>query len=140
VIRNDSRGFKDLIAWQKADRLASLAYRACKDLPKGHEWLMSQILRCAVSVPANIAEGHGRGTKPQFLNFIDIARGSLSEFHFLRTEELLSEEKLTALDASRMETGRVIYGLWHSLKSLPQSEWDHSGKQISEESGVYSVS
>jgi len=143
VARTESRGFRDLIAWQKADRLASLTYRACKDLPRGHDWLADEILRCALSIPANLAEGHGHGTKAQFLHYIDIARGSQSELeyylHFLRKESLLPEEKLMALDASRIETGKLIYGLWHSLKGLPKSDWDHSGQQIAEESGLYSV-
>jgi four helix bundle protein len=136
----EQRGFRDLVAWQKADRMASLAYRACKKLPAHHEWLFSQVVRCAISVPANIAEGHARGTKAEFLRFIDIARGSLAELeyyiHFLKNEELLTDTELTALDASQNETSRVLFGLWRSLKGIQNSDWDHTGR-IAEESAVY---
>jgi four helix bundle protein len=94
-------------------------------------WLRYQILRCAVSVPANIAEGHGRGSKAELLRFIDITRGSLSELeyylHFLMREELRAPGKLLALDAKRIETGKVLFGLWRSLKGMPSSKWDHTG-------------
>lgn len=145
MVRNEQkRGFKDLLAWQRADELASLVYRASKDIQPADRWLRDQILRCAVSVPANIAEGHGRGSKAELLRFIDIARGSLSELeyvlHFLHTEELLTPEKLLALDAKRIEAGKVIYGLWRSLKAMAPTAWDHSGNQLREERAIYSVS
>jgi four helix bundle protein len=138
----EQHGFKDLVAWQKADRMASLAYRGCKKLPPHHEWLFSQVVRCAISVPANIAEGHARGTRAEFLRFIDIARGSLAELeyyiHFLKNEGLLAEAELTAVDASQKETSRVLFGLWRSLKNLEQKDWDHTGR-IAEESEAYSA-
>jgi four helix bundle protein len=138
----EQRGFRDLVAWQKADRTASLVYRACKKLPAHHEWLFSQVVRCAISVPANIAEGHARGTKAEFLRFIDIARGSSAELeyyvHFLKNEELLGEAELIAIDASQQETSRVLFGLWRSLKSVDKKDWDHSGR-IAEESAAYSA-
>jgi four helix bundle protein len=136
----EQRGFRDLVAWQKADRLASLAYRACKKLPARHDFLFSQVVRCAISVPANLAEGHGRGTKAELLRFIDIARGSLAELeyyvHFLKSEGILPEAEVTALDASQKETSRVLFGLWRSLKAVDKKDWDHSGR-IAEESVVY---
>ena len=102
---------------------------------------MDQILRCAVSVPANIAEGHGRGSRAELLRFLDIARGSLSELeyflHFLRDEALLPAETITSLDSSRIETGKVVFGLWRSLKALDKEAWDHSGNKIHEESEHY---
>ncbi|HEY4684778.1 MAG TPA: four helix bundle protein [Dehalococcoidia bacterium] len=140
--KSAARGFRDLIAWQKADRLASSVYRACKDMPPQQRWLADQVLRCAVSVPANIAEGHGRGTRAEFLRFIDIARGSLSELeyylHFLEAESLLAPEVIAALDASRIETGRVVFGLWRALKTMSGEHWDHTGA-VREEGSLYST-
>jgi len=65
--------------------LAAEAYGLAKLMPKSEEFrLTSQLLRSAVSVPANIAEGHSRGTRRDYANFISISRGSLAE-----TETLL---------------------------------------------------
>jgi four helix bundle protein len=137
------KGFRDLIAWQKADELASLVYRACKELPARDRWLIDQILRSAISVPANIAEGHGRGSRAQLLQFIDIARGSLSELeyyiHFLSSEGLLPSDKTAELEASRLKTGRVLFGLWRSLKAMNNADWDHTGTRVSDEHGIYVV-
>jgi four helix bundle protein len=142
VERKEQRGFRDLTAWQKADRMGSLVYRACRELPSGHEWLNSQVVRCAISVPANIAEGHARGSQGDFLRFIDIARGSSAELeyyiHFMKNEGLLAEATLAGLAASQNETSKVLFGLWRSLKSLPKQDWDHTGR-IAEEAGVYSA-
>ena len=138
-----AKGFKDLVAWQKADRLASLVYRSCRDLPPGHRWLTEQILRCAISVPANIAEGHGRGSRAEFLRFLDIARGSLSELeyfiHFLSSEAILPSESIIALESCRIEAGRVIFGLWRSLKAINSNDWDHTGTRIRDGSEAYIV-
>jgi four helix bundle protein len=100
-------------------------------------------MRCAISVPANLAEGHGRGSKAQLLQFIDIARGSLSELeydlHFLRNEAILPAETLDPLDAKQAEAGRVLFGLWRSLKAMPKQDLDHEGLRIREEPSEYGV-
>ena len=133
-------GFRDLVAWQKADELASATFRACGSLSPDARWLTNQILRCAISVPANIAEGHGRGTQGELLRFLDISRGSLSEleyyFHFLEGEGLLPAGILNELNERRTETAKVLFGLWRSVKKMTNSDWDHSGK-IREEAGEY---
>jgi len=140
VYEGEQRGFRDLVAWQKADQLASLAYRACKNLPSHHEWLLSQVVRCAISVPANIAEGRGRGSKDDYARFLDIARGSLAELeyyiHFMKNEALLPEFQLLALEASQRETSRILFGLWRATKAVGKRDWDHSGR-ISDEFETY---
>jgi four helix bundle protein len=71
---------RDLIAWQKGMELAAEAYRLGKLMPKDEQYrLTSQLLRAAASVPANLAEGHARGTRKDYAHFVDIARGSLAE-------------------------------------------------------------
>ncbi len=60
--------------------LAAEVYRLAKLMPKVEEFrLTSQLIRAAASVPANIAEGHARGTRKDCANFVSIARGSLAE-------------------------------------------------------------
>lgn len=76
----DIRSYRDLIVWQKAMSLATETYRLSRLLPREEEYrLTSQMLRAAASVPANIAEGHGRGTRKDYAKFVSIARGSLAE-------------------------------------------------------------
>jgi four helix bundle protein len=66
--------------WQKSKALAVEVYRATERFPRNELFgLTSQMRRAAVSVPSNIAEGQGRGSKPDFANFLCIARGSLLE-------------------------------------------------------------
>jgi four helix bundle protein len=66
--------------WQKAKALAVEIYRATERFPKNEIFgLTSQMRRAAVSVASNIAEGQGRGSKPDFVKFLCVARGSLLE-------------------------------------------------------------
>jgi four helix bundle protein len=61
-------------------RLALEVYRVTATFPRSEEYrITAQITRAAASVPANIAEGHARGTRRDFANFLSIAKGSLAE-------------------------------------------------------------
>ena len=74
------RSFKDLDVWNVAMELAVACYETTKSFPRSEQFgLTAQIRGAAVSVSANIAEGHGRFARREFLQFIRIARGSLSE-------------------------------------------------------------
>jgi four helix bundle protein len=71
---------RDLIVWNKAMDLVLAVYRLSALFPASERWrLIDQISRAVVSVPANIAEGQGRGTSKDFAQFLAIARGSLNE-------------------------------------------------------------
>lgn len=71
---------KELKIWNKAMDLASDVYEATANFPKEETYgLTSQIRRCAVSVPSNIAEGAGRNTKGEFRQFLDYSNGSAYE-------------------------------------------------------------
>ena len=72
--------YRDLVVWQKSRSLASAAYRLCMTPAfERHRGLSDQIMRSAVSIPSNIAEGDERGTNKDALRFLQIARGSLAE-------------------------------------------------------------
>ncbi len=74
------KSHRDLIAWQKAMKLAEAVYQLTRSFPKEEVYgLTSQIRRCAVSIPANVAEGQGRRSKKEFQQFLGHARGSLLE-------------------------------------------------------------
>lgn len=112
---------RDLIVWQKAMTLAAETYRLAKRLPKVEEYrLTSQLLRAAASVPANIAEGHARGTRKDYANFISIARGSLAEtetFLLLATSvELLTKEDTDPVIALCHEISRMLTALLTRLR------------------------
>jgi len=74
------QSYEDLIVWQRAMDLVDEAYRLARKFPRSELFaLKSQLTRAAVSVPANIAEGQGRGTMRDFANFLANAKGSLYE-------------------------------------------------------------
>ena len=72
--------YRDLVVWQKSRSLATETYRLCMTPSfERHRGLSDQIMRSAVSIPSNIAEGDERGTNKDALRFLLIARGSLAE-------------------------------------------------------------
>ena len=72
--------YQNLIVWQKAMDLVDEIYRLTKLLPREELFALSdQMRRAVVSVPSNIAEGHGRQTDKEFKQFLSVARGSLYE-------------------------------------------------------------
>jgi four helix bundle protein len=74
------KSYRDLIAWQKAMELVAFVYEETGKLPEAERFgLTSQLRRCAVSVPSNIAEGWGRGPSQDNLRLLGIARRSLME-------------------------------------------------------------
>lgn len=105
IVRPGSiRSFRDLLVWQKARRLAADAYQVCQRLPHGrHQALIQQMLRAAISVPSNIAEGDERGTNKDSLRFLQVARGSLAE---LETQMGIAHDVglLSVADAARLES------------------------------------
>ncbi|OYU82057.1 MAG: four helix bundle protein [Flavobacterium sp. BFFFF1] len=75
------KNFKELQIWQKAMILVTKTYVTTKSFPKEEIFgLTSQLRRCSVSIPSNIAEGSARASNKEFSRFISIAAGSLSEF------------------------------------------------------------
>ena len=73
--------FKNLRVWQKAHQLAVDAYALPAYLNEPRGWaLRDQILKAAISIPSNIAEGTGRGSDPDFCRFLWYSMGSCNEF------------------------------------------------------------
>lgn len=72
--------YKQLKVWQKALELTIEVYRLIRQLPKEENFaIANQMRRAAVSIPSNIAEGHGRDSNREFIQFLNIAKGSLYE-------------------------------------------------------------
>lgn len=84
-------GFKKLNAWQQGMALVKAIYAVVTHLPAEERkfGLGDQMRRAAISIPSNIAEGHGRGSEKEFRHFLSIASGSLAE---LETQLLIGEQ------------------------------------------------
>jgi len=115
------QSYRDLVVWNKAMELVTEIYRVSQSFPKEELFgLMSQIRRAAVSVPSNIAEGHGKLSRKEYQHFLGHARGSLAE---VETQMTIAQNLgyLNAEVVSRMldlsgEVGRILNGLLASLK------------------------
>ncbi len=117
-----SHRYKDLIVWQRARVLADEVYRASEVFPKKEVYgLTSQIRRAAVSVVSNIAEGQGRLTRGEFLQFLGHSRGSLFELETQLTIaadlNYFRPEKLASLEEKTSEVKRLLNGLIDSLRT-----------------------
>jgi len=94
------RNFRDLQVWRKAHQLTVSVYQATAVFP-GHEQyrVSSQMRRCCVSIPSNIAEGCGRGGQVELARYLQIARGSASELEY----QLLLARDLAFLETAEYE-------------------------------------
>ena len=80
TVEGRRNSYRDLIVWQKSMNLAKDVYQLTTSFPKEEIYgLTSQIRRCSVSIPSNIAEGKGRGSDKEFVRFLKISLGSLYE-------------------------------------------------------------
>ena len=99
----DIAGFKKLQIWQKAMTLSADIYETTKKIPEIERYgIISQMRRCAVSVPSNIAEGYGRYSDNELVHFLKIARGSLYEL-ITQASLCLTLGYIGAEDLSRIE-------------------------------------
>ncbi|AZA76517.1 four helix bundle protein [Chryseobacterium sp. G0186] len=116
-----SHRIEDLKVWNKSMVLVKEIYLISAELPIEEKFgLQSQIRRCAVSIPSNIAEGAGRNNKNEFYQFLGIAFGSTYE---LQTQlqlwidlNFISEIKIAPLKELLSEIQKMIYSLKASLK------------------------
>ncbi len=82
--------FRDLGIWKDSFAIVKDVYDLCTQLPSEEKYgLKSQIQRCAISIPSNIAEGSGRTSDKEFLHFLNIA---ISSSYELETQLLLCNE------------------------------------------------
>jgi four helix bundle protein len=113
--------FRDLKVWNKAHQLTLQVYKLTKTFPKEETYRLSdQLRRAASSIPANIAEGTGRKTLKEYVQFLCNARGSVEEmnYHLILAKDLgyLSAETSGKLQEGYNETGRMLNGLIKSLR------------------------
>ena len=116
--------YSELLVWQKSVTLVVAVYKLTKAFPADEKFgLAAQVQRAAVSIPANIAEGHGRKSTKAYLNHVSIANGSLMELetllHIAARLEYLDDEQLVEALRRTGEIGKMLSGLSRSLN--PQS-------------------
>jgi four helix bundle protein len=120
IKENKVRTHRDLDVWKKSIDLVTLIYKFTANYPKDEMYgLTSQIRRCAVSIPSNIAEGSARTTKKDFSHFLAIALGSVAE---LETQLIISknlnylpETVLNELMPELISIRRMTLGLRKSI-------------------------
>ena len=112
--------FKNLGIWNKSNDLAVDIYEETETFPKSEEFgLKSQLRRCAVSVPSNIAEGSSRSSNKDFNRFLEISQGSLYE---MQTQVIISsrrnfikKENVEVLDNQITELQKMVSGFQKTL-------------------------
>ena len=114
--------YKDLIVWQKAMEMTTLLYKIIKKLPKEETYTLSdQMRRGAISIPSNIAEGFGRNSKKEYLQFLYIANGSVCELETQLTLcvniNYLSETETQPIMDLLSEIGKIIMTITKKLNS-----------------------
>lgn len=120
------RSYRDLIVWRKSMALAAAVYKLTRLMPKQEEFRLSgQMIRAAASIPANLAEGHGRGARKDYASLVSIAKGSLAELEtfllLIQHLELAPQDQCQSVLAQAEEVGRMLTALRAKLSSSKAS-------------------
>ena len=118
-----SKTYRDLQVWQKSLDLTVEIYRVSAKLPESEKYgLRSQMQRAASSIPMNIAEGHARQHRKEFLHHLSYAKGSLAE---LETQLILSSklkligrDELTPVWTRAQEVGKMLNIMIRRLREM----------------------
>jgi four helix bundle protein len=124
-MEGEGAGYQRLIVWQRAMDLVENVYVTTREWPREEQYgLTSQVRRAAISVPSNIAEGHGRSGAKEFAHHVSVAYGSLSE---LETQILIAQRLGYQADAETRilmlritEVRRLLRGLLQKLRTPSQ--------------------
>jgi four helix bundle protein len=113
--------FRDLVVWQRSMQLTVAVYRLTQAFPHEEIYgLTSQIRRAAVSVPSNIAEGHGRLNTAEFRQFLGIARASnfelQTQLEIARSLQFGNPKLVDDAEGLSHEVGKMIYSILDSTK------------------------
>ncbi len=116
------QNYKDLKVWEKAHQFTLLSYKVTENFPKTETYgITNQLRRASASIPANIAEGCGKNTKPDFANFLNIALGSsnASEYFLLLAKDLgyMSLENYDVLVKNINEIKAMLIALIGKVRS-----------------------
>ena len=112
--------FKKMKIWQEAMNLVQLTYRLVKQFPESEKFnLVSQLTRCAVSIPSNIAEGTSKRTNKHFFQFLDNSLGSAFEWEtqliVAFNEKYINEKQFQELEKRVQDLQKMISGFIEGL-------------------------
>lgn len=115
--------YKELIVWQKSYTLTRKIYSVTEHFPKKEDFsLTSQMRRCSLSIPSNIAEGHRRGHRKEFIQFLQIAFGSASELEvqLLLSKDIdyISEKEYIESNSLLTEVLKMLNVMLNKMKSV----------------------
>jgi four helix bundle protein len=115
------KSYKDLNVWRKADELAGLVFDITEKFPRTYLFnLTDQLRRSALSIPTNIAEGCASFHSKELLQFLNVARRSLSEtlylLSFAHKRSLITQDQMNQLDGMIEDIGKMINGLANSIR------------------------
>ncbi len=116
------RSHKELIVWQKSMDLVAATYHLTENFPQREMYtLAAQMRKAAVSIPSNIAEGRSRSTRKDFIHFLRMAYGSVSE---LETQLLIAKRlsfvnlhEYTSCDSLLSEVSRMLHAMIKKLEA-----------------------
>lgn len=113
--------YKELLVWQKSINLVTDLYKITENFPKSEIFgISSQMRRCSVSVPSNIAEGHSRRSTLDYIQFLKIARGSLAELEtqiiISKNLNYISEETFILTEQKTLEISKMLNSLITAVK------------------------
>ena len=114
--------FRDLAVWQRSIEMTTAIYRLTSTFPDSERFgLANQLRRAAVSVASNIAEGYGRATKGEYLQFLGHSRGSNSEVEtqlvIARELGFGAKENLDTSEEMCAEIGRMLCAMMRTLQA-----------------------
>lgn len=117
------KSYRDLIVWKKSVTLVCDIYRVSARFPRDERFgLTAQLRRASVSIPSNIAEGHGRATRGEYLNALSVAYGSANEVQTLvlisQFLGFLNQEGSDQLMAEMDEIVRMLARLRSRLREV----------------------
>jgi four helix bundle protein len=115
------KSYQDLIVWQKSIQLVTVMYSLTRKFPADERFgIISQLNRAAISIPANIAEGWGRETSKNYLQFLRTSRGSVMEVQTLliisKNLNFISQTEFELMSQKTEEVGKILQGLIKSIK------------------------
>jgi len=117
----NNRSYHKLIVYQKSLELLLMTYRLTKMLPKEEIYiLLPQIRRAAISIVANIVEGYSKSSTKEFIRFLDISRGSLTEvelyFEICLRLGYFTNEEFDRAQCLLTEVKKLIYSFQKALR------------------------
>ena len=116
------QSFKDLVVWQRSIELTTDVYTLTSKFPESERFgLTNQMRRASVSIASNVAEGYGRSTKGEYVQFLGHARGSCWELEtqivIARKLGLGTAQNLQSAETLCSDVGRLLGGLIKSVRA-----------------------